>query len=49
MIYCFYFMKETKSKMRTEEQLEQNKKHVITFYDLMFNQNNPKETINGYA
>jgi hypothetical protein len=42
-------MKETKSKMITEEQLEQNKKHIIAFYDLMLNQNNPKEAINGYA
>ena len=35
--------------MITEEQLEQNKKHIIAFYDLMFNQNNPKEAINGYT
>ncbi len=30
----------------TTEQVEQNKKNVISFYDLMFNQNNPKEAIN---
>lgn len=48
-IYCFYFMYEIKSKMTTTEQLEQNKKNVIAFYDLMFDQNNPKEAINGYA
>ena len=35
--------------MTTTEQLEQNKKNVIAFYDLMFNQNNPKEAINRYV
>jgi predicted SnoaL-like aldol condensation-catalyzing enzyme len=38
----------TKSKM-TKEQLEQNKENVIAFYDLMLNQNNPKEAINRYV
>ena len=45
-IYCFYFTYETKSQMKTEEQLEQNKEDVISFYDLRFNQHNPKEAIN---
>jgi hypothetical protein len=38
IIYCFYFMYETKSKMTIEEQVEQNKKNVIAFYDRMLNQ-----------
>jgi predicted SnoaL-like aldol condensation-catalyzing enzyme len=29
----------------TEQQLEQNKKNLMVFYDLMFNQNNPTEAI----
>ena len=28
---------------------EENKKNVITFYDLMFNQNNPAEAIRRYV
>ena len=48
-IHCFYFMYGTKSKMKTEQQLELNKKNVIAFYDLMFNQNNPKEAITRYV
>jgi predicted SnoaL-like aldol condensation-catalyzing enzyme len=31
------------------EQLEQNKENVMTFYDLMFNQNNPEEAIKKYV
>ncbi len=31
------------------EQLEQNKKNVMAFYDLMFNQNNPTEAIARYV
>lgn len=31
------------------EQLEQNKKNVISFYDLMFNQCKPAEAIERYA
>jgi predicted SnoaL-like aldol condensation-catalyzing enzyme len=31
------------------EQLERNKKNVTTFYDLMFNQNNPTEAIKIYV
>jgi predicted SnoaL-like aldol condensation-catalyzing enzyme len=31
------------------EQLERNKKNVIDFYDLMFNQNNPAEAIRRYV
>jgi predicted SnoaL-like aldol condensation-catalyzing enzyme len=33
----------------TEQQLEQNKKNVMAFYDLMFNQNNPAEAIKRYV
>jgi predicted SnoaL-like aldol condensation-catalyzing enzyme len=32
-----------------QRQLEQNKKNVIAFYDLMFNQNNPAEAIKRYV
>jgi len=31
------------------EELERNKKNVMSFYDLMFNQNNPTEAIKGYV
>lgn len=31
------------------EQLERNKKNVMAFYDLMFNQNRPDEAIKRYA
>ncbi len=31
------------------DQLERNKKNVMVFYDLMFNQNNPAEAIRRYA
>jgi predicted SnoaL-like aldol condensation-catalyzing enzyme len=31
-----------------QQQLEQNKKNVMAFYDLMFNQNNPAEAIKRY-
>ena len=31
------------------EKLEQNKKYVMAFYDLMFNQNNPTEAIKRYV
>ena len=31
------------------EQLEQNKKTVTAFYDLMFNNNNPREAIEKYV
>lgn len=31
------------------EQLEQNKKNVTAFYDLMFNRNNPREAIKKYV
>jgi predicted SnoaL-like aldol condensation-catalyzing enzyme len=33
----------------TDQQLEQNKKNVMAFYDLMFNQNNPAEAIKRYV
>ncbi len=32
-----------------QRQLEQNKKNVMAFYDLMFNQNNPAEAIKRYV
>ncbi|MFL6480802.1 MAG: hypothetical protein ACJ70S_06825, partial [Nitrososphaera sp.] len=32
-----------------QEQLETNKKSVMAFYDLMFNQNNPSEAIKNYV
>jgi predicted SnoaL-like aldol condensation-catalyzing enzyme len=32
-----------------QQQLEQNKKNVMAFYDLMFNQNNPAEAIKRYV
>jgi predicted SnoaL-like aldol condensation-catalyzing enzyme len=31
------------------ERLEKNKKNVMAFYDLMFNQNNPTEAIKNYV
>jgi predicted SnoaL-like aldol condensation-catalyzing enzyme len=31
------------------EQLERNKKNVVAFYDMMFNQNQPAEAIRRYA
>ena len=31
------------------EQLERNKKTVTAFYDLMFNNNNPREAIEKYV
>jgi hypothetical protein len=31
------------------ERLEKNKKNVMAFYDLMFNQNNPTEAIKRYV
>jgi predicted SnoaL-like aldol condensation-catalyzing enzyme len=31
------------------DRLERNKKNVMVFYDLMFNQNNPAEAIRRYA
>lgn len=45
----FLFNVGTKSKMTTGEQHEENKKNVSAFYDLMFNQNNPKDAINRYV
>ena len=36
-------------KMTTTDQLEQNKKNVMDFYDLMFNQCKPAEAIEKYA
>lgn len=35
--------------MTTDQQLEQNKKNVMAFYNLMFNQNNPAEAIKRYV
>lgn len=35
--------------MAIEQQLEQNKKNVMAFYDLAFNQNNPTEAIKRYV
>jgi predicted SnoaL-like aldol condensation-catalyzing enzyme len=36
--------------MRDQQQhLEWNKKNVMAFYDLMFNQNNPTEAIKRYV
>lgn len=32
-----------------QEHLEQNKKNVMVFYDMMFNQNNPSEAIKRYV
>ena len=32
-----------------QQQLEQNKKNVIAFYDLAFNQNNPVKAIKRYV
>jgi predicted SnoaL-like aldol condensation-catalyzing enzyme len=32
-----------------QQQLERNKKNVMAFYDLMFNQNNPVEAIKRYV
>ena len=32
-----------------DSQLEQNKKNVVAFYDLMFNQCQPAEAIEGYV
>jgi predicted SnoaL-like aldol condensation-catalyzing enzyme len=32
-----------------EQQLEQNKKNVMAFYDLAFNQNNPAKAIKRYV
>jgi hypothetical protein len=32
-----------------DQQLEENKKNVMAFYDLMFNQNNPAEAIKKYV
>jgi hypothetical protein len=32
-----------------QQQLKTNKKNVMTFYDLMFNQNNPAEAIKRYV
>ncbi len=31
------------------DQLEQNKQNVIAFYELMFNQNRPKEAVEAYV
>lgn len=36
-------------KNNMAEKLEQNKKNVTAFYDLMFNQNNPFEAIKRYV
>jgi len=33
----------------TQQHLERNKKNVMAFYDLMFNQNNPSEAIKRYV
>ncbi len=33
----------------TEQHLERNKENVLSFYDLMFNQNNPTEAIKKYV
>jgi len=35
--------------MPNQQQLETNKKTVMAFYDLMFNQNNPVEAIKRYV
>ena len=35
--------------MNDNEQLERNKNNVTSFYDLMFNQNNPSEAIRQYV
>jgi predicted SnoaL-like aldol condensation-catalyzing enzyme len=34
---------------KEQQQLELNKKNVMAFYDLMFNQNKPREAIERYA
>ena len=35
--------------MTDQQQLEKNKKNVMAFYDLMFNQNNPSKAIKRYV
>ena len=35
--------------MTDQQHLERNKKNVLSFYDLMFNQNNPAEAIKRYV
>lgn len=35
--------------MKDDQLLERNKNNVASFYDLMFNQNNPAEAINKYV
>src|SRR5215208_1639067 len=35
--------------MTDQQHLERNKKNVMAFYDLMFNQNNPAEAIKSYV
>src|SRR5215217_7729961 len=35
--------------MTDQQHLEMNKKNVMAFYDLMFNQNNPAEAIKSYV
>jgi predicted SnoaL-like aldol condensation-catalyzing enzyme len=35
--------------MITQQHLERNKKNVMAFYDLMFNQNNPSDAIKRYV
>jgi predicted SnoaL-like aldol condensation-catalyzing enzyme len=45
-IYCLY-QRQTASNLKYH--LEQNKRNVIAFYELMFNENKPREAIERYA
>jgi predicted SnoaL-like aldol condensation-catalyzing enzyme len=37
------------TKEEEEQHLEENKRNVMAFYDLAFNQNNPAEAISKYV
>lgn len=39
----------TEEEQQQQKQLELNKRNVMAFYDLMFNQNKPREAIERYA
>jgi predicted SnoaL-like aldol condensation-catalyzing enzyme len=49
VVLCFYCLHQRKTAAKLKYQLDKNKKNVIAFYELMFNENKPREAIEKYA